>query len=306
LSDPAAQSAPSAGLSLGFIAAGFGFLVLPLADAIGKQLGLEGVHALQLSWGRWLANAVLLTPVVLLLYGRRSLRPQSPGLQILRALCLVGATGFFFSAVVLMPLASVTATLFIAPLLVTALSGLLLKESVGPRRWAAVALGFAGMLLIVKPGIGEVNPGSLFALGAACCFATYMLLTRKMAGRNPPLVTAMWMGLIGLVVMSVVVVPVYEPFTLRQWGLVGIMGAILTAGHCLIIWAAERLEASAMAPMPYLEMITSTAVGLILFDEFPEATTWIGCALIVAGGLFVAWRESRLGRPPPQPRRVGR
>lgn len=295
----AGETAPSPSAALGFLAAGFGFLVLPIADALGKQLGLEGVHALQLSWGRWVANALIMIPIVLFVYGRRALRPQSMGLQSARALCLVGATGFFFTAILQLPLATVTATLFVAPLLVTALSGIVLGERVGPRRWTAVAIGFAGMLLIVKPGFAAFEVGSLFALGAATCFACYLLLTRKIAGRNPPLVTSMWMGIVGMVVMSAVVVPVYEPFTIRQWCFVGVMGVILTFGHCLIIWAADRLEASAMAPMPYLEMITSTLVGLLVFDEFPVATTWAGCGLIVAGGLFVAWRESRLkGRVP--------
>lgn len=284
------------GIALGFLASGIGFLILPLADAIGKKLGLEGVHPMQLAWGRWVVNAGLMTPIVLVLYGRQAFRPVSLGMQVIRALCLAGATGFFFNAILYLPLATVTATLFVAPLLVTALSGLILGERVGPRRWSAVAFGFAGMLLIVKPGFEAFSIGSLFAVGAASCFAFYLLLTRKIAGRNPPLVSAMWMGFVGVCLMSVVVQPFYEPFTIRQWQFIGLMGVILTVGHCMILWAADRLEASAMAPMPYLEMVTSTIVGLFLFDEFPVLTTWLGCSMVVAGGLFVAWRESRVRR----------
>lgn len=286
-------SAPSTRLSLGFLAAGIGFLVLPIADALGKYIGVEGVHPLQLAWGRWLANASILLPIVLILHGGRGLLPSTPVLQTLRALCLIAATGFFFSAIVIMPLATATATLFVAPLIVTAFSGLLLGERVGPRRWGAVVVGFLGMLLIVKPGAETIQLGSLFALGAASCFAFYLLLTRKIAGRTPALVTALWMGIVGLIVMSIAVLPFFEPFTPRQWVLIWIMGAVLTFGHCLIIWAAERLEASAMAVMPYLEMVTSTILGFLVFQEFPEASTWIGCSLIILGGLFVAWRESR-------------
>jgi len=291
--ESASAAPPAPYVALGFLAAGIGFLILPLADALGKKLGLEGVHPVQLSWGRWVANAVIMLPIVLVIYRVRALRPNSIGLQAVRALCLVGATTFFFAAVIELPLATVTATLFVAPLLVTALSGLVLGERVGVLRWVAVAVGFLGMLMIVKPGFAAFEIGSLFALGAATCFAFYLLLTRKIAGRNPPLVTSMWMGIVGVIVMSVAVIPFYEPFTPRQWGFIAIMGAVLTFGHCLIIWAADQLEASAMAPMPYMEMITSTMVGFFVFDEFPVATVWIGCGLIVAGGLFVAWRESR-------------
>lgn len=266
---------------------------MPIADAMGKYIGVEGVHPLQLAWGRWLANASVLLPIVVFLHGRRAFLPHAPGMQTLRALCLVAATGFFFSAIVIMPLATATATLFVAPLIVTAFSGLLLGEQVGLRRWGAVVVGFLGMLLIVKPGVGVIQAGSLFALGAATCFAFYLLLTRKIAGQTPALVTALWMGFIGLIVMSVAVIPFFEPFTPRQWMLIWIMGAILTLGHCLIIWAAERLEASAMAVMPYLEMVTSTILGFLVFNEFPETLTWVGCSLIVMGGLFVAWRESK-------------
>jgi len=287
---------PGPRLSLAFLIAGMGFLMLPLADALGKMMGAEGLSPLQIGWGRWVAHAAIMTPLVLILYGRAALRPKQFWGQVIRALLLVTATMFFFTGLLTIPLPTMTATLFVAPLLVTALSGLVLKERVGIWRWSGVVVGFLGMLLIVRPGADSFQTGSLYALATAACFAGSLLETRKIAGQNPPMVTMMWMGFIGVLVMSVVVIPVYQPFTPRQWGMIGIMGAILTLGHGLIVWAADRLEASAMAPMPYLEMVTSTIVGYYVFQDFPTLTTWIGCGMVTASGIFIAWRENRLNK----------
>lgn len=281
-------------VALAFMAAGFGFLILPIADAIGKVLGASDINPIQIAWGRWIANAVIMAPIVIAIYGVKRLRPNDIGLQFWRSVGLIGATiCFFFALATDMPLPSVTATLFLAPLLVTALSGLTLGEKVGPLRWSAVGIGFCGMLLIVRPESGEMQLGSIFALGAATCFAGYLLLTRRVAGRTPPMVSTLWMGIFGVIVCSMLVAPVYKPFSQEQWIMIGIMGAILTFGHLLILWAADHLEASAMAPMPYLEMVTSTLLGLFFFKEYPALTTWIGVGFVIGGGLFVAWRESQ-------------
>lgn len=283
-------------VGIGMVVAGFGFLILPLGDAIGKTLAADGVHPLQIGWGRWVAHLAIMAPLVLALYGPKAFRPRDLPAQIPRGLFLCAATACFFLALPHLPLATITATLFVAPILVTALSGPILGERVGPRRWTAVVVGFCGMLLIVRPFEGAINVGSIFALGAASCFACYLLTTRRLAGRMPPMVTMMWMGLVGTVAMSLLIWPVFTPFTLEQWSGIGVIGIVLVIGHGMVVWAADRVEASAMAPMPYLEMVTSTLVGLIFFDEFPEAIVWGGCALVVGGGLYIAWREARGSR----------
>lgn len=291
MTEPHARSGGTS--ALGVLAAGLGFLLLPISDGIAKAMGLSGISPLQIGWGRWLAQIVLMLPIVLALYGVRGLRPKAPGLQIGIGLSVAAATVLVFFAVRELPMPTVTATLFVAPLIVTALSGLLLGEQVGPRRWLAVLAGFAGMLLIVKPGTAGFDLAILYPLGAAAALVGYLLFARKGAGRNPPAVTMLWMGLVGFAAMSALVWPVYTPFGAADWAMIGIMGLVLTAGHALIIWAADRAEASAMAPTPYLEMVTATAVGYFVFDEFPVLTTWAGCGLVIAAGLFVAWRESR-------------
>lgn len=284
---------PSVRVTLGFLAAGLGFLLLPVSDAIAKAMGIGGVHPLQIGWGRWLAQVVYMLPLALVFYGRRALVPKAPLTQIGLGLSVAGATVLVFFGLRELPMPTVTATLFVAPLIVTAVSGLVLGERVGPWRWGAVAVGFVGMLLIVKPGTARFEIGSLYAVGGAICLVLYLLIARKNAGRNPPMVTMLWMGIVGAIGMTPLAWPVYQAFTAEQWLHIAIMGAVLTLGHGLIVWAADRLEASAMAPMPYFEMVTATILGYLIFGEFPALSVWLGCGLVIGGGLFVAWREAR-------------
>ncbi|WP_421882028.1 DMT family transporter [Pacificispira sp.] len=286
-------AAPSARVTLGFLAAGLGFLLLPVSDAIAKAMGIGGVHPLQIGWGRWLAQVVYMLPLALCFYGRKALFPKAPLTQIGLGLSVAGATVLVFFGLRELPMPTVTATLFVAPLIVTAVSGLVLGERVGPWRWGAVAVGFVGMLLIVKPGTARFEIGSLYAVGAAICLVLYLLIARKNAGRNPPMVTMLWMGIVGAIGMTPLALPVFQAFTAEQWLHIAIMGAVLTLGHGLIVWAADRLEASAMAPMPYFEMVTATVLGYVVFNEFPALSVWLGCGLVIGGGLFVAWRETR-------------
>ena len=284
---------PSVRVTLGFLAAGLGFLLLPVSDAIAKAMGIGGVHPLQIGWGRWLAQVVYMLPLALVFYGRRALVPKAPLTQIGLGLSVAGATVLVFFGLRELPMPTVTATLFVAPLIVTAVSGLVLGERVGPWRWGAVAVGCVGMLLIVKPGTARFEIGSLYAVGGAICLVLYLLIARKNAGRNPPMVTMLWMGIVGAIGMTPLAWPVYQAFTAEQWLHIAIMGAVLTLGHGLIVWAADRLEASAMAPMPYFEMVTATILGYLIFGEFPALSVWLGCGLVIGGGLFVAWREAR-------------
>lgn len=280
------------GAGLAVLVAGIGFLILPVGDAMGKYLVVQGVSPMQISWGRWVAHVLALTPIVALVAGRTMWRwPVQPGLQMLRAVCLFATTILFFTGLVRVPLADATAVLFVAPLIVTALSFLLLRESVGLWRLGAVVVGFLGMLLIVKPGLKVIDGAMLAVLGAAAGFAVYLVLTRKIAGHNSSLVAIWWMGVFGTLVMSLAVIPFWQPLTLQQWGILGAIGVVMAFGHLLVIWAAERAEASAIAPTPYLEIVTSTMLGYWIFDTLPDALSWVGIVIVIAAGLIVAWRE---------------
>jgi drug/metabolite transporter (DMT)-like permease len=122
------------------------------------------------------------------------------------------------------------------------------------------------------------------------------LLTRKVAGRNPPLVTLWFMGLVGVLAMSPIAAPVWRAPDLSGWLWMGAIGGIMAFGHLLLIRAMDHLEASAVAPLPYLEMVTATALGYLWFGDFPDALTWSGCAAVIAAGLYVANRERLAAR----------
>lgn len=284
------------GVGAGMILAIVGFLLLPVGDAIGKYLVEQDVRVLQITWGRWFFHSLLLTPIVLVRFRSHAFRVSNPFVQLLRASMLAMATVFFFSAVGHIPLADATAVLFVAPLIVVALSTVFLKERVGIRRWAAVAIGFAGVLLIVRPGAETLRFGAVLALGAAFCFAFYLLFTRRAAGHAPPIVALWWMGLTGMVLTSFFAIPGWEQPTVEQWILMASIGLVMVAGHLMVFWAADRVEASALAVTPYLEMVTSTVLGFWIFGDFPDLYTWIGCGVVVSAGLFVAWREQQAAR----------
>lgn len=287
---------PAASSTTGLALAAVGFMLLPFGDAIGKHLAAEGFHALQIAWGRWVSHTVIITPIVLLLFGARCFRFEQPGLHLLRGGALIVATVFFFTALKYVPLANATAMLFVAPLLATALAAIMLGERVGPRRWGAVFAGLIGVLMIVKPATDGFEPESVYALGAAFCFAFYIVISRKMAGRTPPLVALWWMGMLGTAAMSATVAPVWVAPTNEHFLWMMGIGVAMAAGHFLVISAVDRVEASALAVTPYLEMITATALGLLVFGDFPDMWTWLGCAVVVAAGCFVAWRERVLQR----------
>ena len=278
-------------LILGFALAAFGTMILPVGDAIAKYLGVLDYNVFQIAWGRWAAHLAILTPLLLMRGGKIGWIPERTRLHVLRGMVMAMATVFYFFALRFIALADAAAILFCAPLLITALSGLVLGEKVGPRRWIAVVLGLCGMLLIVRPGIGEPNWGGLLALGATLCFAGYFLLTRKLAGRTPAVVTLWFMALVGTTVMTPFAMVFWKAPELTAWVLMFSLGAVMTLGHLFIIRGLDHIEASAMAPLTYLEIVTATVIGYLWFGDFPDALTWTGCAVVIGAGLFVIYRE---------------
>lgn len=219
-------------------------------------------------------------------------------LQLVRGGFLLGATGLFFAAIAVMPLADALALVFVAPLVVTALSPAILGERVGPRRWTAVVAGFLGVLAIVRPGFTAIDPGMLLALGAGTSYALYSLATRKLSGSAPPLVTLAYTALLGAVVMSAAVPFVWVSPKTTELAWMLLMGALGAAGHYLVIKSFEHAEASLLAPFGYSEMVMATIVGYFAFGDFPDVRTWIGIMIIIASGIYVSLREPRTSTIP--------
>jgi len=266
--------------------------LLPVMDGLAKSMA--GTFAIaQLVFARFFFQSSVIVPLTFWQNRRELLRPSNPVLQISRGLCILAATFFFFAAIRTMPIADALALLFVAPLIVTALSPLVLQEPVGVRRWSAVLVGFVGALVILRPGLGVLQPGALLALGAGTCFAVYVLLTRRLSHAAPPLVTLSITSLTGLAVTACLLPFVWvtpEPEHVLRFVGMGVIGA---CGHYLMIRAFEQAPASLLAPFGYGEIVTATLIGYFWFGDFPDGPTWIGIGILAASGIYISMREGK-------------
>ncbi|MGL4321274.1 MAG: DMT family transporter [Paracoccaceae bacterium] len=272
-----------------------GMAILPFMDVIAKVLGNAGVPVLQIVWARMAFGALMTLPFALGHSGLRGVLPVRPAMHALRAVLLMGATFFFFSALRTLPIADALAIFFVSPLIVTALSPLILGEHVGPRRWAAVAVGFVGTIIIIRPGFQEVSPGIIMAFAAGCCLALYFLMTRRIAGATPAMVTTYDTSIMGALILSAAMPFLWEPPTPHTWLLFAALGVIATLGHWLIVRAYDHGEASLLAPLAYTEMIGAVAVGWAFFGDFPDGWTFVGVAVLIASAIYISARERKRG-----------
>ncbi|MCK6454314.1 MAG: DMT family transporter [Alphaproteobacteria bacterium] len=267
--------------------------VLPVSDSIGKYL-TASVPVLQVVWARYFFHLAVVTPIALAGHGRRALAPRVAARQAIRGVFLVMSSISFFFGLRFLPLADSVAVLFVAPLIVTALAPLVLGERVGWRRYAAVAVGFLGALAIIRPGGGAYGWYALFPLASGFCYAGYLLATRKLAGSAPPMVTLAYTAVTGAAVLSAILPFVWRWPTPLEMVLMASMGPIAASGHYLLIRAHERAPASLLAPFSYWQIVTTAAIGYVLFGDFPDRWTWTGAAILVASGLYVWLRERKL------------
>jgi len=212
-------------------------------------------------------------------------------LQVLRAALLPVNMVCVVLALGLLPMAEVMAVGISYPLMITVLSALVLKEDVGPRRWAAVLVGFAGVLLILRPGAAVFNPASLLILAAAALFAVYQILTKILGRTDRPVTLTLYTALVGAVLTSAV-----APFDARMpdatgLALLTLSAAAGTIGHSLVIQALESTPASVLQPFNFVQMVWATLAGYLVFGEIPDAVTMAGASIVVASGLYVWWRE---------------
>jgi len=221
-------------------------------------------------------------------------RTRRPGLQIARAVVLALSTILYFSALALMPIAEASAITFLSPLLLTALSVLLLGERVSPAAWVAVGTGFLGVLFIVRPGGAVFSPAALLPLATAFCFAGYQLMTRQLAGVDSSLATLFYGAIVGTALLSLLL-PFYwhAPVTLAHGLLLAMMGILGGVGHFVLIRAFAHAPASVLAPFVYTQLVSVLVLGYLVFGDFPDGWSLAGMGIIVASGAFVASRGRR-------------
>ncbi|WP_235430268.1 DMT family transporter [Cupriavidus pauculus] len=276
--------------------------ILSLLDATGKTLTQQGLPVVAVAWVRYLGHVV----AIFLLLGparwQQRSRPAQPRLQWLRGALMLASTLVFFSVLRLMPLATATALNFCAPLIVVALSPWLLGERPGLHarwtRWLGVGIGFAGMLVVVRPG-GELDAfGVGLGLLSALLFALLQMLTRRIAAHDAPMTTLIQSGVTGAALTTVLV-----PFfwfeavpTVTQGMLLLSAGLTGSIGHYFVIRAFQYADASFLSPFLYLQILSATAIGYLAFGHLPDWTTAIGIGIICAGGVCVAGGEPLLRR----------
>jgi drug/metabolite transporter (DMT)-like permease len=271
---------------LGVTLMALGVGILPVMDGLAKHLSAE-YHVVQVTWARYLFHFVLLAALLLWRLPLRELIPRRLGLQILRSAFLLSTTLCYFGAIAFLPLANALALAFIGPLVSTALAPWLLGEHAGVRRWVAVVVGFAGTLVVIRPGWAAFEWASLLGVAAGVSYGLYQLTTRRLSGSGRASVTLFYTSVFGFAVLSLVVAPFWTPPDLAGWGLMLIMGSVGALAHFLIISAFEHAPAPLLSPVSYMEMISAVAVGWLVFGDFPDAFTWTGIALIVVSGLLV-------------------
>lgn len=270
--------------------------VLPGIDVIAKILGREGLPVLQIVWARLAIGALMTLPFAWRIAGPRGLWPARPWYHLARAAFLVSATFCFFLSLKWLPIADALAIFFVQPLIVTVLSALILREAVGPRRWAAVALGFVGTLIIIRPGFADVNTGSWLAFAAGAFLACYFVMTRAISGRAHAMVTTFQTSLLGGLILSAGIWTVWVWPSPAQWGLFAALAFIATFGHLMIVRAYDHAEASLLAPLAYTEIITSVALGWLFFGDFPDGYTFVGVAILISCATYISMRERSTGR----------
>ena len=275
--------------------------VLPFLDVAAKMLGQQGMPILQIVWARMALGAAMTLPFALRIGGRAALWPDRPGYHTGRAVLLAAATFFFFYALKFLPIADALAIFFVQPLILTAISPFMLGERVGPHRWAAVAVGFVGTLVIIRPGFEAVNPGTLLALAAGTSLAFYLAMTRRISGRAHAMVTTFHTSLMGGLLLTLAVLPLWQAPTPGQWGLFLAVGFVATFGHFLIVKAYDHAEASLLAPLAYTEIIMATVVGWWFFDDFPDLWTFVGVGILIACAIYISIRERARRVPPTGP-----
>ncbi|MGD9294165.1 MAG: DMT family transporter [Roseobacter sp.] len=222
---------------------------------------------------------------------RAAARTVQPGIQIFRALLLAFEVCVMIAAFTLLGLVESHAVFACYPLIVAALSGPILGEKVGWRRWAAIGIGFAGVVVILQPGYGVFDPVALVPLASAAMFALYALMTRYAGRRDRTATSFFWTGTVGAVAMTCVGVWFWEPMTMPDWLWMGILCVTGALGHWLLIRCYEVAEASAVQPFAYFQLVFAAALGILVFGETLRPNVALGVAIIVAAGLFTLWRE---------------
>ncbi len=263
-------------------------IFLACSDAMAKYLA-KSLPPVEIAWLRFTMFALIMLPIAI--RHRGALRSVSPGTQLLRGLAMLSSSVFFISGLQFLPIAEASATAFVAPIFVTALSMIFLSEKVGRRRWAATIVGLIGVLIIVRPGTSAFHPAAILPILSALGWACTLVLTRKISGADNVITTMTYTALVGFVVLSVAVPFFWVVPTWQQIAIGACIGTAATAGHWIVVLAFRYADASVLAPFSYSQLVWVTLLGFAMFGDVPDVWTVAGAAVIISSGLYTAHRE---------------
>jgi drug/metabolite transporter (DMT)-like permease len=283
---PARADRPFRGIALILLSTVF----LGTSDVTAKYLS-SSLPSIEIAWLRFLIFAMIMLPAMAPgspLYAMQTVRP---GFQLLRGVALLGSSLFFITGLRFLPIAEASATGFVAPLFVTALSIVFLGEIVGLRRWLATAVGLLGVLIILRPGSSAFHPAALFPVISAFAWACTLVMTRMMSGSERAITTMTYSSISGVLILSAMV-----PLVWVAPGWHGVLFGLLigvasTVGQWIVVLAFRYADASVLAPFSYTQLVWVSFLGFVLFGEVPDVWTVTGAGFIVASGLYTAHRE---------------
>jgi drug/metabolite transporter (DMT)-like permease len=293
VSAPSLKTSSSFGaIALMVVAVGmFAFL-----DATAKFLS-ESLPVLQVVWMRFVMHLVLAVFFLRVWQGFARFATKRPLLQISRGLFLLGTTVFNFLALQYLQLAETASIMFAGPIVVAALAVPLLGEKVGPRRWAAILVGFIGVLIVTRPGLDGLGWPALISVGAMVSFALYSLATRVLAQTENEAGLVLFTALIPSLALAPWVIAIWQwPSDALTWALMLFTGFLGGVGHWLLIKAHQGTGASTLAPFMYTQIVWMVLLGWLVFADIPTLWTILGAGIIIASGLYLLYREEVVRR----------
>jgi drug/metabolite transporter (DMT)-like permease len=283
---PARADRPFRGIALILASTVF----LGASDVTAKYLSAT-LPSIEIAWIRFLVFALIMSPAMLPGSPLFALHSQRPGLQVMRGVALLASSLFFISGLRFLPIAEASATGFVSPLFVTALSIVFLGERVGVRRWLATAVGLIGVLVILRPGSSAFHPAAFFPIVSALAWACTLIMTRMMSGKEHAITTMTYSSIVGVCVISALVPFVWVAPSWHDILFGVFIGVASTAGQWIVVLAFRYADASVLAPFSYTQLVWVSILGFVIFGELPDVWTVTGAVFIVASGLYTAHRE---------------
>ena len=262
-------------------------------DGLAKLL--DGYYSpLFLVWLHLIFSCLILIPIVWAKYGKSILFPRPILLQIVRSMVFVIGISFFYWSLEYIPLADTTSMVFIAPILVTALSPWLLNEKVDFQRVLAVVFGFAGVLIILRPEFSGERIGYFLAFTGALGIGLFYIANRKLAKSQPQLVAVTYTAIIGTIFLTPLLTYLYKEPRVQDSIILLSFVSLATIGQILMISAFSFAQASVLAPFQYMQLLSAIVFGLLVFDAFPDIFTLTGASMLIVAGLFITYRENKM------------